>query len=501
MSTVETSSVDAGSVLALATAHVLIVGDVMLDRFITGTVQRISPEAPVPVLVVERDLSMLGGAGNVLRNIAAFGASAALVAVIGDDGPGREVCHLMEEATSGGSRSLVVESQRPTTTKIRFRAVSQQLLRVDRERVTPLAETTIEAVLAKVEAALKDASVLVLSDYGKGVLSRNTIRFLIDKSRVAGRPVIVDPKNRDFSVYRGASLITPNRRELADATGMPTDTDEQVVIACLKVISGGIEAVLATRSEQGMTVVLGSGTVRHLPPRAQEVYDVSGAGDTVVAVTAAGLAAGLTVLEAAELANAAAGIVVSKPGTAVVQPDELIRVLQESYIASIAAKICNLATAVKLADEWRQKGLRIGFTNGCFDLLHPGHVSLLCQARMGCDRLIVGLNSDASVRRLKGNSRPAQSEMARATMLAALPDVERVIIFAEDTPEKLIRAIRPEVLFKGAEYAHQQVVGAEILQGYGGQVKLLEMLPGHSTTMTLKRMQAFGAGMDAPAPA
>jgi D-beta-D-heptose 7-phosphate kinase/D-beta-D-heptose 1-phosphate adenosyltransferase len=299
---------------------------------------------------------------------------------------------------------------------------------------------------------------------------------------------VVDPKGRDFGKYRGATLVTPNRQELALATGLPTETDEDVAAAGRRVIEAhGIAAVLATRSERGMTLVERD-AVHHLPARAREVFDVSGAGDTVVAIVAASIAAGAPLPLAAKLANLGAGVVVGKVGTAVVHPAEILTALHESEFMDAEAKVATLQTMLDRALTWRRRGWRVGFTNGCFDLLHPGHVSLLKQARAACDRLVVGLNSDSSVKRLKGADRPIQGETSRAAVLASLAAVDLVVIFHEDDPMKLINALRPDVLVKGADYRLDEVVGAAEVQSWGGKVVLANILNGHSTSDTIRRM-------------
>jgi D-beta-D-heptose 7-phosphate kinase/D-beta-D-heptose 1-phosphate adenosyltransferase len=475
---------------ALAGARVLVVGDVMLDRFVYGAVERISPEGPIPVLRIEREAAMLGGAGNVLRNLAALGVAADLVAVVGDDAAGREVQGLALEEAGDGCR-LLVHQDRPTTIKERYIAAGQQLLRTDREAAGPLSPETAGELVAAARAALAGAGALVLSDYGKGVIEPATLGALIEAAREAGCPVVVDPKGRDFGIYRGATLVTPNRHELEQASGLPTASDEDVALAAQAIIdSCGIEAVLATRGPQGMTLVGAGGMGKHLrlPAAAREVFDVSGAGDTVAALAAAALAAGLSLEDAARLANVAAGIVVGKLGTAVAKPTEMLHALHASDLVAAEAKVVGLETMIERARRWRGAGLRVGFTNGCFDLLHPGHVSLFEQARAACDRLIVGLNSDASVRRLKGEGRPVQSEAARAAVLASLASVDLVVIFGEDTPLALIEALEPEVLVKGADYARDQVVGAEVVERTGGRVVLAKIAPGYSTTGVIEKL-------------
>lgn len=482
----------AGHLDSLGAARVLVIGDVMLDRFIYGVVERISPEGPIPILRIEREVSMLGGAGNVLRNLEALGATTTFLAVVGDDPAGREVQDLVGEQTAY-SHQLLVESGRPTTIKERYVAAGQQLLRTDREASRSLKPETATALVDAAQAALtgdaSGAGALVLSDYGKGVLEPETIATLIKIAQAAKCPVIVDPKGRDYGIYRGADLITPNRRELHEATGLAVGSDDEVVATCRSLIAEtAVKGVLATRSEEGMTLVQSKGEAQHFGAEAREVFDVSGAGDTVVSVLGAALAADIPVVEAARLANVVAGIVVGKVGTAVAQPSEILHALHATDLLAAEAKVADLDSLLGRIERWRRSGLKLGFTNGCFDLLHPGHVSLLQQARAACDRLIVGLNSDASVKRLKGEGRPIQPEAARAAVLASLASVDQVVVFGEDTPLKLIEAIRPEVLIKGADYTVNQVVGADIVEGYGGRVVLAELAPGHSTTETIRRL-------------
>ncbi|MHA1151532.1 MAG: D-glycero-beta-D-manno-heptose 1-phosphate adenylyltransferase [Alphaproteobacteria bacterium] len=479
----------------LAGVRVVVAGDVMLDRFLYGEVERISPEGPIPVLRVEREVTMLGGAGNVLRNLVALGAAVEFLAVVGDDAAGRKVQALAREAAGEGCH-LLVETGRATTIKERYIAAGQQLLRADRDPEGAIGAGTATALVAAATAALATASdggagALVLSDYGKGVLEAETLTALIAAATAAGCPVVVDPKGRDYGIYRGATLVTPNQRELHEASGLPTSSDEDVALAAQEIIdSCGIEAVLATRGSDGLTLLGpgGKGKHLHLPTEAREVFDVSGAGDTVAAAVAAALAAGLGLEDAARLANVAAGIVVGKLGTAVASRSELLQTLHASDLMAAEAKVVVPGALLARAERWRGAGLRLGFTNGCFDLLHPGHVSLLAQARAACDRLIVGLNSDASTRRLKGEGRPIQSEAARAAVLASLASVDLVVIFGEDTPLKLIETLKPDVLVKGADYARDEVVGADLVERLGGKLILVELSPGHSTSGTIGRM-------------
>jgi D-beta-D-heptose 7-phosphate kinase / D-beta-D-heptose 1-phosphate adenosyltransferase len=364
------------------------------------------------------------------------------------------------------------------------------MLRADRESATPIGPYVRADLLRLIEQAIPDHAVVIVSDYAKGVLAEGVAASVIAAARAAGKPVVVDPKGTDYSLYRGADVLKPNRRELAQATRMPVGTlDEVVAAARALIVTGDFGALLVSLSEDGMVLVETGGAVHPLPAAAREVFDVSGAGDTVVATLAAGIAGGLSLLDAARLANLAAGIVVGKIGTAVTHAGEIADALAHHEHTDVG-KTRPLPRALEEIERWRLRGLRIGFTNGCFDLLHPGHVALLRQARAACDRLVVGLNSDASVGRLKGPTRPVQSETARAAVLSSLTSVDLVVIFDEDTPRELIAAIRPEILVKGADYRIEDVVGGDIVRAYGGRIILAELMPGHSTTATIKRIGA-----------
>jgi D-beta-D-heptose 7-phosphate kinase/D-beta-D-heptose 1-phosphate adenosyltransferase len=470
------------------TARVLVLGDVMLDRFVYGSVERISPEAPIPVVNVERLLDMPGGAANVARNIAAIGAHATLLGVVGDDAWAGDLRTQLASSATIDSH-LIVDSLRPTSVKTRYVADGQQVMRADRESRDPLPAHIAERLLDEFSAALGGAQVIVLSDYAKGVLSDPVTRAAIDIARRAGKIVIVDPKSKNFARYRGATVLTPNQAELQQACGQECLTDEQVVNGAHRILEQGIcDAMVVTRGKDGMSVVPAGGSVVHLPAAKRQVFDVSGAGDTVAAVISLGLAVGAGVADAAALANIAAGIVVGKRGTATVTAGEIIANLRPFDGRTDPQKIFALDTVLQLARSWREQGLKIAFTNGCFDLLHPGHISLLEQARRSADRLIVGLNADASIGRLKGPNRPVQGEVARATVLSAIKSVDAVVIFADDTPIDLIEALAPDVLVKGADYTLDQVVGAAFVIGRGGKVVLADLLAGHSTTDTVARV-------------
>ncbi len=468
--------------------RVLVIGDAMLDRFVSGSVDRISPEAPIPVLRVTSESSMPGGAGNVVRNLAALGAGVTFIAVCGDDAPGRELAGALS-ADPLVTADLKVDPARPTTIKIRYVAGNQQMMRADWEADAGIGDATAAAMLDAATGDISGFDAVVLSDYDKGVLAEGRASKIIDAARAAGVPVIVDPKGDGYERYRGASLVTPNRKELEQAAGKPaTDADAISAAARDLIAAHDLGGMLVTRSADGMTLVAGDGTTHHLAAESREVFDVSGAGDTVVAAVAAMIASGAGSRDAACVANTAAGIVVGKVGTAVCHAAELIAALHHKDLSDAEAKVLTDTEAVDRIARWRRQGLKVGFTNGCFDLLHPGHVSLLAQARAACDRLIVGLNSDASVKGLKGEDRPVQNEAARSTVLASLASVDLVVIFGEETPYELIERLHPDVLVKGADYTVEQVVGADLVAGWGGAVVLAELKDGFSTTATIERL-------------
>jgi D-beta-D-heptose 7-phosphate kinase / D-beta-D-heptose 1-phosphate adenosyltransferase len=473
-------------------AHVLVLGDVMLDRFVYGTVERISPEAPIPVLSVERTVDMPGGAANVARNVATLGAQVSLVGVAGDDPWASDLITEIEKVATIAAH-IVRDPSRPTTLKTRHVADGQQILRSDVEKRAALDGQVARELLAVYQSKLESADVVILSDYAKGVLSEATVDAAIAMARSAGRPVLVDPKSKSFLKYRGATLLTPNRNELQLACGHECSTDDQVIAGAQEILRQGIcSSVVVTRGKDGMTVVKQDGTAVHLSTVAREIYDVSGAGDTAVATLSLALAAGADIESAARLANIAAGIVVGKYGTAAVTAGEIVATLEQGHRSSTVAKNFTLESAVQLVNGWRERGFKIAFANGCFDLLHPGHLALLEQAKSSADRLIVGLNSDLSVRQLKGPARPIQGEVARATVLASLKSVDAVVIFGEQTPLKLIEALQPDVLVKGADYTLDKVVGADIVLRRGGRVLLADLVPSQSTTSTLKKISETG---------
>ena len=473
---------------------VLVLGDVMLDRYVAGEVSRISPEAPIPVLRVTGSRAALGGAANVAHNAAALGARAILVGVIGTDDAGGEIERLVQTAGADFDARLVATPHRPTTVKTRFIRGSHQLLRVDDETVDPLDDDGAAEVIQRFEQAISGCDVVVLSDYAKGVLCDRLLSRVINLARAAGRPVIADPKRTSFDAYRNVTILTPNAHEAALATGVEVWDDEGAEAAArIALDAASCAAVLVTRSEHGLTLVRRGLPTLHLAAQVHQVSDVSGAGDTFVAALAASLSCDPDLEKAARFANIAAGIAVSRPGTAVVGSRDLEQELRRRTLTGSGEKVMAGEAALRQIDEWRRYDLKIGFTNGCFDLIHPGHIHLLAEARAACDRLVVGLNSDASVRRLKGLERPIQHETARATVLSSLAPVDLVVLFAEDTPLALIEAIRPDVLVKGADYSPDQVVGADIVERNGGKVLLVDLLAGEGTTATIERVRSRAA--------
>ena len=474
----------------LANNPVLVVGDVMLDRYVYGQVDRISPEAPIPVIHVQREAAMLGGAGNVVRNLVALGGAVNLVAAVGDDQSGRDLVKLFSELPKTTS-NLFTDTARPTTVKMRYVANGQQLLRADNELAQALSPAMDKDAISRVQGSVKTTKVIILSDYAKGVLTPNVIAETIKLAQTNNCMVLVDPKNRDFGRYRGAYMLTPNRKELSEAYGSTIRSVEDAEKAARHMIAThNFAGILAKLGADGVCLVMKDQPAQHFQTLAREVFDVSGAGDTVVATLALSLAGGLTPAQSAELANIAGSIVVGKVGTATVSADELIHELRHNRASPNEQKIMTSSEVQEVAERWRKQGHKVGFTNGVFDLLHPGHISLLRQARAACDKLVVGLNSDASVKRLKGDSRPVQNEIARSTVLSSLGDVDAVVVFEDDTPVSLIKTVHPSVLIKGADYTVSTVVGADLVQSWGGTIVLADLVNGQSTTSTLARLES-----------
>jgi len=485
---------------------VLVIGDIILDTFVYGSVSRISPEGPIPVLAVSREKKMLGGAGNVFSNLQDLGVSAQIISLVGQDREGDHIAQIISD--KGGNPSFLIEdAERPTTLKTRYQARSQQLLRVDNEKLLHSNASISKVIIEKYDAAIQNVQAVVISDYGKGMLTPEILAALIQKATAQNIPVIVDPKGRDYRIYKGASVVTPNRKELSEATfDGATDTDDNVEKTARALMKqSGVHAVLATRSEDGMTLVEGGdANVTHLPTKALEVFDVSGAGDTVVATVAAVMATGANLKQAATLANIAGGLVVAKVGTATVQPREMLAELKQQSIdpnrqtpeRSFLAKILEKDEALTQVQIWKEQGLKVGFTNGCFDILHYGHVNYLNQARAKCDRLVLGLNHDASVKLLKGESRPINDQMARATVIGALGSVDLVVFFGatkageDNTPCEIVGYLKPDILMKGGDYSIDDLPEGKVALSYGGTVEIMPLYEGYSTTNTIEKMKA-----------
>lgn len=476
---------------------VLVVGDIMLDRFVYGTAGRLSPEAPVPVLNIDRESVMPGGAGNVLMNLSALGVRAHAVCLVGaDDAAARLRDDLAERGIDVSG--LVTDPSRPTPEKTRYLVGQHQLLRTDVEKTHPADAAVESELMAAIERLIGSVQAVVLSDYGKGTLTPAVIAHVMAQSKKRNVPVLVDPKGSDYARYRGAFVVTPNRAELAVAAGVPlVRSDEDIVARARRVLlESGIDNMLVTRSEDGMTLVPGEGSdVLHVKTQAREVFDVSGAGDTVVATLAAALAAGASLAAGVSLSNIAGGIAVGKVGTALVRADELLNAVQNGGASVSIAPLLSWESGEKQVKAWQASGLRVGFTNGCFDILHYGHVNYLAGARAKCDRLVVGLNHDASVRLLKGLMRPVNDENARAAVIGALSSVDAVVLFgaeqagADNTPCALIDRLKPDIFFKGGDYTVDQLPEAKIVSAYGGKVCIMDMYAGFSTTSTLQKMK------------
>ncbi|MGX5221066.1 bifunctional D-glycero-beta-D-manno-heptose-7-phosphate kinase/D-glycero-beta-D-manno-heptose 1-phosphate adenylyltransferase HldE [Pseudomonas segetis] len=461
-------------------APVLVVGDVMLDRYWHGGTSRISPEAPVPVVKVDQIEDRPGGAANVALNIAALGAPATLVGVTGED----EAADSLSASLScvGVKTRFQRIHDQPTIVKLRVMSRHQQLLRMDFEE---LFNTDSDALAKDVDALLDGVKVLVLSDYGKGALRNH--QALVQLARKRGIPVLADPKGKDFSVYRGASLITPNLSEFEAIVGICTDEAQLVSKGAKLMQELELGALLVTRGEHGMTLLRPQFAPLHLPARAREVFDVTGAGDTVISTLAASIAAGEELPQAVALANLAAGIVVGKLGTAAISAPELRRAVQREQGSERGVmRPDQLLIAI---EDARAHGEKIVFTNGCFDILHAGHVTYLEQARAQGDRLVLAVNDDASVSRLKGPGRPINSVDRRMAVLAGLGAVDWVVSFTEDTPENLLKLVQPDVLVKGGDYSIDKVVGADIVTAYGGEVKVLGLVENSSTTAIVDKIR------------
>ena len=467
----------------------LFLGDLIFDSFVYGTVDRLSREAPVPVLAERSRQAMLGGAANLARNIASLGGRVHLVSVVGNDLEGQQTRDLVDGAF-GDASSLIETPGRVTPTKMRYVAQNQQMLCVDRDPDADVEKVVLDAILADIKTRLSDADILAISDYGRGLLTRALLTKVIEAARSAGVAICVDPRGKDFTRYDGATVIKPNADELAVETGLSVEDAPGVeaALTSLKARLPNTQALLVTRGGQGMCLLDHDDAFHHHASKPRSVFDVSGAGDTALAALSLAMAAGITLQDSMALADLAAGVAVGKSGTAVVTPEEI---LEDAHTGSEAPdwRVLPQGDAASLCERWRAEGLRVGFTNGCFDILHPGHLAVLRHAASVCDRLIVGLNSDASVKRLKGPERPINTVATRALMLASLEMVDRVVVFEEDTPQSLIEALVPGVMIKGADYIADDLPGAAFVKAHGGEVVLAPLLDGLSTTGFVEKLK------------
>lgn len=464
-------------------AKVLVLGDVMLDRYWFGATNRISPEAPVPVVKVQEREDRAGGAANVAMNIASLNVPVTLHGLVGNDDAGRALDKLLSEH-SIQNQCVAVDSH-PTITKLRILSRHQQLLRLDFEE--GFHNLDCQALLAKLAAEITAYGALILSDYGKGTL--DAVQQMIQIARQANVPVLIDPKGTDFERYRGATLLTPNMSEFEAVAGHCRDEDEIVTKGLKMIADFDLSALLITRSEKGMTLLRPNQDPFHLPTQAKEVYDVTGAGDTVISVLATAIADGRPLEEACYLANAAAGIVVGKLGTSTVSPSELEQAIHQR--AETGFGVVSEDELKAIVKQSKTRGEKIVMTNGCFDILHPGHISYLENARKLGDRLIVAVNTDESVKRLKGESRPINDLDARMAVLAGLASVDWVVPFGEDTPQRLIGEILPDLLVKGGDYKPEEIAGSQEVWANGGEVRVLNFENGCSTTNVIKKIRSL----------
>jgi D-beta-D-heptose 7-phosphate kinase/D-beta-D-heptose 1-phosphate adenosyltransferase len=466
----------------------LVIGDVMLDRYLIGNVNRISPEAPVPVVLLNKSEVRAGGAANVAANLSGLGLSTQIIGCIAQDDAGHALRQIMQD-NGLDTQHLMVSVNRPTVSKTRVMSGNQQIVRIDDESAAAFSEAETAQLMLQIKQALQQMpAIVILSDYAKGLLSEATCPAIIKECKALAIPVVADPKGRDYTKYKGASALTPNKKETAEACGVATHETEALLAAAKHLKDQlSLDFLAVTRGEEGISFIDHQHT-EHIPATAKQVFDVSGAGDTVIATLAAGLIHDLNPHDALQLANIAAGIVVGKVGTVPVTQAELLKVLINEDGQSQIDKICNKAALLHRVNEWREHGQKIVFTNGCFDLLHAGHVTYLEAAKKTGDKLVLGLNTDRSVSALKGPTRPVVHEGDRARVLAALASVDAVILFDEDTPLDLIQAIRPDIIVKGDDYTEAQVVGGKEVKSWGGSVKLIPLVQGRSTSNIIKKL-------------
>ena len=471
------------NILSLLNQKVFCLGDLMLDKYILGNTNRISPEGPIPILDVNKEVKMLGGVGNVVRNLSTLATETHLVSLLGNDSRSKEVEKKLDMLNI--FKDITKDPLRPTTTKSRFISNNQQILRVDKENISSISKKIENKILEDSKKKILKTDSVIISDYNKGLITDSLLKKIIKFSKINKKPLIIDPKSSNFEKYKGATIITPNVKELEAAAKKKLNTDKDIVEESKKIISKfNLEYLLVTMGKLGMILISKKNKVLKLEAEAKEVFDVSGAGDTVVSFIAAGMASSLNIEEVIKLANIAAGIVVNKTGTSVAHLSEiLINLNKNEYHLS---KVMDLNEIEKVLDFWKNNhSEKIGFTNGCFDYLHPGHISLFKQAKDKCTKLIVAVNSDNSIKKNKGPSRPKQKLSTRLQVLNSIPYIDLIIVFSERTPLKIIKKIKPKLLIKGSDYKTNQIVGSSEVKKYGGKILRAKILKNFSSSIII----------------
>lgn len=462
--------------------RILVIGDLMIDHYLWGGCERISPEAPVQVVDISRETTVLGGAGNVINNLVVLGSNVCVAGVIGNDESGEELRAMLEEL-GVSCEGLIIQNDRKTSKKSRIVASNQQILRYDRESKESISNESVQAVITYVSSVINECDVVILSDYGKGVITDSLAQGIIQSARKLGKKVLVDPKGKDYTKYRGAYLLTPNKKEASEATGITINDESSLRAALLQLKDTcDLECSMITLSEDG--IAIDDGSMRRFPTVAREVFDVTGAGDTVIASLSFALSCGMSIDESAQFSNRAAAVVVGKIGSATVTLEEIEEYEATLHQSDSHAHLKSASEIVEIVQRLKAKNKRIVFTNGCFDILHVGHVKYLQEAKSYGDVLIVGLNTDASVCVLKGPTRPVNTEEDRAYILGALEAVDYVVLFSDETPYELIKSIAPDILVKGGDYEGKSVVGAE----FARELRLVQFVDGKSTTATIARI-------------
>ena len=471
------------NILSLLNSKIFCLGDLMLDKYVIGTTNRISPEGPIPVLDIKKEVKMLGGVGNVVRNLSTLAIQTYLVSLLGNDTISKEVEKKLDRIKV--NKNIVKDSNRPTITKSRFIANNQQILRVDKEKIVPVSKGTERKIYEYSKKEILKADAVVISDYNKGLITKNILKKIISFSKNHNKPVILDPKSTEFEKYRGVTIITPNIEELEAVMKKKLINDKEIVDACRKLISKfDFDHLLVTMGKLGMILVSKKRkNAIKLDAEAKEVFDVSGAGDTVVSFIAAGMACSLKIEEIVKIANIAAGIVVNKTGTSVAHLSEMLVSVNKNNIH--LSKVMDLSEVDKVTSFWLKKKEKIGFTNGCFDYLHPGHVSLFQQAKQKCSKLIVAVNSDNSIKKSKGPHRPKQKLNTRLQVLNSIPFIDLIIVFSDRTPLSIIKKIKPHLLIKGSDYKENQIVGAKEVKKYGGKILRAKILSNFSSSIII----------------